>query len=411
MPLSHHILAKETTDAILANFKSGAWSCASGVGKDFYRTGTSASFPSPDAAFYDPINKIMASFEFKPLTETKRGILTGVGQSIAYLQECNLSFLVAPKWLSGYDLGSYLTALYKEQIVGNLPMGLILYDNGNPKNVSLTQNVSVLSSKAAAKVIKPHAERFWAKHQDLPVPLFHLILHYYYLGRTKRITGDPFAECWLQSLIDANVSTTYTKKTVLDINNNPIKTVAGTKDIIFLEKTIKKCRGLTPAAATLKLASEIDVTFTGDNYYNSIRKNYITFLKHIQMIDSNNTLTDAGFKMYHLGLVNGPSSKIFMDYFTKEVLTTGHHLDLILDFDTIKQQNPSADLNTVLAKMETDYEVKGYIKRNPGRTVAATSTVNFLKYERILWKSLGLIDKYNVIQWKKITEICSLPDL
>lgn len=108
--MTHHLLAKTTTDEILKDFKTGAWTYGtSGHGVNFLRTGTPADFPSPDAAFFDSVNKELAYFEFKPDTETKRGILTGVGQAIAYLGKCNLSFLIAPRSLSGYDLESFFT--------------------------------------------------------------------------------------------------------------------------------------------------------------------------------------------------------------------------------------------------------------------------------------------------------------
>lgn len=184
--MAHHLLAKTTTDEILNNFKTGSWTYgASGHGTNFLRTGTPADFPSPDAAFYDSVNKELAYFEFKPETETKRGILTGVGQGIAYLEKCNLSFLIAPKLLAGYDLESYLTDLYTHQLSA-IPTGLIIYDNANPKNVRLVKNVTSLVGTAATPRTVT-VERFWAKHQDLPIPLFHLILHYYYL---KEVTEN-----------------------------------------------------------------------------------------------------------------------------------------------------------------------------------------------------------------------------
>lgn len=189
--MAHHLLAKTTTDEILNNFKTGSWTYgASGHGTNFLRTGTPADFPSPDAAFYDSVNKELAYFEFKPETETKRGILTGVGQGIAYLEKCNLSFLIAPKLLAGYDLESYLTDLYTHQLSA-IPTGLIIYDNANPKNVRLVKNVTSLVGTAATPRTVT-VERFWAKHQDLPIPLFHLILHYYYLKKVNHIGGDPF---------------------------------------------------------------------------------------------------------------------------------------------------------------------------------------------------------------------------
>ena len=118
-----------------------------------------------------------------------------------------------------------------------------------------------------------------------------------------------------------------------------------------------------------------------------------------------------GFTLYHLGLVNGPTSKVFSDYLCREVLTTGHNLELKLDIDTLKQMHSDWDMNTIFSQMEKDYEEKGFIKRNPHRQQANKSKVGFLKYERILWNALKLVDKNGTIQWKKITEICSLPDL
>ena len=415
MSLNHHILAKATTDAVLMKFKTVEWNYANGNGKDFYRVGTSAEFPSPDAAFYDPTNKVIASFEFKPPTETKRGILTGVGQSIAYLQNCNISFLVAPMRLEDFDIGSYLKDLYANQIVGKIPNGLILYENNTPSNVFLAHGVDLVSENTVKNRV-PETDRFWAKHQDLPIPLFHLILHYYYLARTSRANvGDPFAACFKNEFITDTVLDDFLpKEFILDLSGTPIKTVAGTKNIVHLEKILNSARKQALQNRLLaydRVLKAIDTTYVGDNYFNSIRKNYLSFMKHIQVIDSENTLTDMGFTLYHLGLVNGPTSKVFIDYFTREVLTTGHHLDLILDIDTLRQKHSDWTIDQVLSQMEADYEDKGFIKRNPNRQQAEQSNVGFLKYERILWNALGLVDNSGTIQWKKITEICSLPDL
>ncbi|MEC8832553.1 MAG: hypothetical protein VX772_09350, partial [Bacteroidota bacterium] len=92
----HDRKGKEVVDAILKKFKEGAWECNGGMGRGFYRTGTSKTFPSPDHAFAndDDQNKIRLTFEYKPDTEKKRDILTGLGQSIAYLNRCDISFLV-----------------------------------------------------------------------------------------------------------------------------------------------------------------------------------------------------------------------------------------------------------------------------------------------------------------------------
>lgn len=411
MALNHHILAKVTTDAILHNFKTATWKYNGNWGADFLRVGTSADFPSPDAAFYDPTNKKLASFEFKPSTETKRGMLTGVGQSVAYLKRCDLAYLISPQIIDGFNMGDFLTELYDTQIGDKIPVGLIIYDNNNPNSLTLAHNVSTLSTDTEHSH-KPTADRFWAKHQDLPIAMFHLLLHYYYLKKVGTVKEDAFAACWKERIIPTNILSDFCTAPVKDISGNIIGTLQTGKPLTFLEKKVAAMRKKIPHSQwAVIISQDIDTTFVGDNYYNSIKKNYVTFLKHIQVVDSEGNLTDSGFNLYHIGLSNGPTSKIFTDYFTREVLTVGHHLDLLLDIDSISKKYPDKDVDEILSIMETEYELKGYIKRNPNRIAGATSKTGFLKYEKILWQSLGLMDRKYNIQWRKITEICSLPEL
>lgn len=418
MSVNHHLLAKATTDSVLANFKSGAWKCVNDVGKDFYRVGCDSTFPSPDAAFYDETKKLVVSFEFKPPTETKRGILTGLGQSIAYLNSSNLSYLIIPQTLEDFQIGNYMADLFQKQIEENLPVGLIVYENNTPTNVSLIHNVNTLKRVQEFKAIA--TGRFWAKHLDMPVPLFHLILHCYYLKKIGNISGDAFAYCWENYLVPKNVLRTLTATPVKDLSGQAIQTLAGRKDITFFEKRIAAIKILSGAAkgkAVVDLQKDADTSFIGDNYYNSIKKNFVTFLKHIGVVDSTGNITELGFKLYHLGLVNGANSKIFFDYFTQTVLIVGHHLDLIFDLDNLcNDYRGKKTIMEIREQMLNEYEAKGMIKRNPNRKAGDESKVGFLKYEFILWNSLDLLVKTNgkpeiSFNWKKITEVCSLPDL
>lgn len=420
MQMNHHILAKTTTDSILYHFKEESWNCCNGIGKDFFRVTTDASFPSPDASFYDEENKFLVSFEFKPPTETKRGILTGVGQSIAYLRECNASYLIAPERLEDYNLGEFLTDLFRTQITGKIPAGLILYKNEAPEEVTLVANIDptlALKSKKEIKAKGITTSRFWAKHQDLPIALFHLLLHCYFLKKSHTIEGDAFKYCWKEHMISKTILEDFQPKVIYDCANQPIKTPAGNKNLMILEKILKKQENAPLEKKISLIQHEIDTEFTGDNKYNAYKKNFVTFLKHLKVIDSVGELTDEGFKLYHLGLTNGANSKVFRNYFTREVLMTGHHLDLILDLDKVMRFRKELSFNACLAEMEEIYEEKGFIKRNPNRIASESNTVGFLKYECILWRSLGLLkeDDSNpnryYINWKAITEICSLPDL
>ena len=418
MQMNHHILAKATTDSILGKFKSAEWDCCEGIGKDFFRVTTDASFPSPDAAFYDEGKKFLVSFEFKPPTETKRGILTGVGQSIAYLQECNISYLIAPEYLEDYNLGGFLQDLFQKQIYGKIPSGLITYKNENPEDVKLVCNVANsldINAKTNIKSRSITTSRFWAKHMDLPIPFFHLLLHCYFLRKSHTINEDAFKYCWKNFMLSPSLLEDFKPTTIYDCSHKIIRTLAGTKNMMFLEKILDGIKEESIGKKIQIISKQIDTEFSGDNKYQSYRKNYVTFLKHLKVIDSEGELTDSGFKLYHLGLVNGASSKIFQDYFIKEVLTTGHHLDLILDLDKIIRENPDVSFNECLNKMEGLYEAKGFVKRNPNRKAKQTSKVGFLKYECILWRALGLLikdsAKHSHINWKSVTAICSLPDL
>lgn len=418
MQMNHHILAKTTTDSILSKFKTEQWNCCGGIGKDFFRVTTDAAFPSPDAAFYDEDKKFLVSFEFKPPTETKRGILTGVGQSIAYLQDSNISFLIAPERLEDYDLGGFLTDLFQQQIFGKIPSGLILYKNERPDEVQLISNISTNIDTSAPTNVKKKGittSRFWAKHQDLPIPLFHLLLHCYYLRKSNTISEDGFKYCWNHYLISPTILSDFQPKVVYDCNNQVIKTPAGNKNLLMLEKILKKSSSLSVNARIELIKHEIDTEFVGDNKFQAYKKNFVTFLKHLKVIDSEGELTDSGFKLYHLGLSNGANSKVFVDYFTKEVLTTGHHLDLLLDLESTIRENIDLSFTDCLRLMEETYEAKGFLKRNPNRTSGSSNTVGFLKYECILWRSLGLLvsdaPNHYYVNWKAITEICSLPDL
>lgn len=416
----HDRVGKEVVDSILKKFKEGKWECCVNMGKDFYRTATPKTHPSPDHAFADDVNKIMLTFEYKPQIDSKRGVLTGLGQSIAYLNKSDISYLVIPKKLveNAYDIELEMKEIFEKQIVGKLPVGLIVYDNNDPSEVSMIHNVDSLLGRE--KVEQKYSGRFWAKHVDLPIPLFHLILHYYYLKKTNKKKGDALAHCWNKELFQSKSLRTLKPTDVKDINGEVIRTVAGTKNLRYFEKKLKKTKqlkGQKRIDAIAKLKQDAKTDFIGDNYYNSVlTKNIKPFLQHVGVV-ADGDLTDYGVKLYHLGFTNGPNSKIFRDYFLKCVLEEGRHLDLIFDLEKLcKEYRGKKTTEEIKTIMEDEYEEKGMVKRNPNRVAGSSSSVGFLKYEFILWNSLSVKEKTKgkpdlAFNWKKITEICYLPEL
>ena len=311
-----------------------------------------------------------------------------------------------------------MTEIFEKQIVKKLPIGLIVFDNEVPSEVSMIHNVENLLGRDPL----PHkdAVRFWAKHQDLPIPLFHLILHYYYLRKIRHSKDDALAECWKNELFKPNSLITLESTNVHDINGDVIRTVAQTKNISFLEKRLEKAKSLSGqerADAIAELERDVDTNSVGDNYYKSyITKNYLAFLQHVGVV-ADGELTDYGYKLYHLGLMNGPNSKVFRDYFLKCVLEEGSHLYLIFDLDRLCREYRGQKITEeIKGIMESEYDGNGMVKRNPNRIANSTSNTGFLKYELILWNSLSIIEKTKgkpdlAFNWKKIDEVRTLPEL
>lgn len=422
MLLNHHILAKKSTDAVLAKFKTGAWCCCGGRGTGFYRTGCDSDFPSPDATFNDAAEDFVVSFEFKPPTETKRGILTGLGQTLAYLNFSDISYLLVPEQVEDFAIADYMKGIFASVIGDKIPVGLISYKNDDPSNVCLSHNVVKTTEHVIVR--SPVANsRFWAKHVDMPIPLFHLILHYAYLRKVNGDAEDAFAKCWKERMAPVANLLKLKPMPVRDVNDEVIRTVAGTKELTYFEKTVNAILKLPVGDrkdAMEKMLRNVETGMTGDNMFNSVRKNCIPFMHHVGMIDSQGNLTSDGMKMYHLGIVNGPQSRLFRDYFTRMVLLDGHHIDLIYDLEKLScEHRGEMGSNGIKAIMLNEYASRGMIKTNPGRCAATSSSTEvcrFLKYEAILWRSLDLMKKSPgrpefAFDWQRITEVCNLPEL
>lgn len=420
MELNHHIMAKTSTDAILSHFKDGSWKCVKTLGKNFYRTNVFADFPAPDASFVDEENKVLVSFEFKPPTETKRGILTGLGQAIAYLGRCHVAYLICPQYVEDFNIADYLKDIFNNYLKNKISVGLITYNVDNPSDVKMAVNVESIS-KSAAKVSTNRDNRFWAKHQDLPLPLFDLILHHFYMKKMGTLEGDPYAECWKKYMISPTLSEDLKVLPVKDLEGNPIKTMAGDRYVtynkVIVDNAIKdtadeeeRKRIVRHAIATEK-PSDWDKG-NWDNNYKKVRRYILAFFHQINVIDSNNEITSKGIKLHQQSLTNGVESKIYRDYFTKEVLIDGCHFDLIVDFDRMyRKKSPDCNMKEFLMQMENEYEKTGNIKRNPGRKADKENRKVFLQHERTLWKYLNLVDENYIVNWKKIIEVCALPEI
>ena len=131
---THDDLASQSVKVIIEKFKSGSW-YSPVITSDIRRIKPKSDWPLEDGRLL--INElsegpeITIGIEFKPGTrETKRGMLTGLGQAISYAKVEHGSFLVSPTYLikdSDFMIGEYLESVMRA-ILPDKPVGLITYD-------------------------------------------------------------------------------------------------------------------------------------------------------------------------------------------------------------------------------------------------------------------------------------------
>ena len=94
--VDHHTAVHRVTTTILQKWKNHLWMNDFVSTEVFLTNNAFGFFPIPDSAFEDPFKKTKILLEFKPFYENKRGIMTGLGQSIGYLVKSNASILNYP---------------------------------------------------------------------------------------------------------------------------------------------------------------------------------------------------------------------------------------------------------------------------------------------------------------------------
>lgn len=413
--LIHHSLSKNATDKALSNWKHSIWSNST-ISTDVYQTIAAQTFPSPDSMLFDPTGSRSIALEFKPQTETKRGILTGVGQAIAYLQSASMAYLIAPERLEGYNLSGYLKDLYTRTIYGKLPIGLITYSDDEAKEISLIVDIAS-GIELTAATAGSQVGRYWAKHVDMPLHALWIILDLAYQSRQD--VDNRIEYIWHEFFSQYLFPPAH--RTTLDIYPTQIVKHDGTRLFIF-DKTKRKLQAqveqgqVSYGLALQELSAKASPETPGDNYYKSYKKNFLPFIKHLTLWDDNGNLTEDGLFLHRMGKIHSPTSETFKNYFAKILLFNGKHLDLILDVESMTRNKGFNVVDEALDSILSQYVESGLFKPSPGSVTAGTG--KFLKYERIIWGQLGLLNKESNTQfipnrgflfnWGKITKLCSL---
>jgi hypothetical protein len=403
---------------MLFNWKHGKWSndiLSQGV----VLASTQACFPAPDAAFYDKDNSLNVSIEFKPPTETKRGVLTGIGQCTAYLKNCNIAYLVVSDNIGSFLINEYLADLFKKKIQGNLAVGLVSYSSSDPRSVVMECDVEPGTINRIS-FGKKKPGNYWAAWRDTPPDFVWKLLDVAYnipgrTNRSKAVWESFFYKYYFppacqKSLVDTESDIFLwdgiKKQRLFDKRKRQL-----VKDIKVGNITKQKAMEIVAELAIMPSKSKRDFPL------NSLKKNSFNYINHLKLWDDQAYLSEKGYQLHKIGKIHGPTSNIFRDHLAKTTLLDGKHMELINDIEKYTRNKAFRSRQEVSRNLYEKFESEGFIKKNPRKKV--TGNRQFLSSEFQLWRKFGIVsnDKKGscyiknrgfIFNWEEITRIINL---
>lgn len=393
-------------------------------------------FPVPDATLIDQKNNnnYNIALEFKSVLENKHGLLTALGQAIAYTKKYSISYIIIPEFINSTNVEDYMKELFLSTKLNTiLPIGLISYNiNTYEPRMVLDINTNI----EPCKNINKFTGTYWATFRDsYPDSIWRLLDIAYSIESVtnrKQLIWDKFyndyllpipTEFWSSST-DLNEWNNYSR--TYKWNSNEKQQIGKT----LIRKLITKIDNSTITLEDAKklLRERYFVNKTGDVPYNQLQKNIFNFINNLNLFDDFYQLTDSGFRIHKIGKLHGSTSRVFKQEFAKTLLRDGNHLDLIVEITNLQKEIVSqleksnrvesiSDVNYKTENLDYIYkkfEEQGKIKINPARTT--TSTREFLSSEFQLWGALELLGTaqgqnyfkrgigYN-FNWDKITNL------
>lgn len=331
-------------------------------------------WPRPDYVCFDEVLNATYALEFKPPFQNKREYLTGLGQSLAYLQKHMYSGLIVPYVADdGFYIADFIADTLKSPEFETVATSLYAYDY-NKETIDLLRPITVLRDEAKLKIETPSNQTFWCWWRD--------ISHYelYDLLNLSFMYNDYSGDIYSQHIYPTFYKMMINKQTK-QWNGNP--------------------RSKTGSEASMK----------------SEKQNYKIPLVQLELWSrSEGRLTDTGFELLEIGKKFGPDSKRFRDKLAYLLLVNGRHLDLINIVDKFqkayKVSEKSDEHALALEKFLTDNGCIG--KRKP--TAKTTGAKNsYLRDEMKLWNKFGMLyTNKNVyffknegykFNWERITDI------
>lgn len=416
MATNHDIVSHKCLRIFLENFRTGKWQNKL-ISNDLTLRRTNKNWPSEDGNIFDNTNNKSLALEFKPNIESKRGIQTGVGQCITYLNRFSSSYLLCPREVEGFQISDYMKNTFKEKVYGKLPVGLIEHYEVAENEVEINLLVDIcesLETKTISEKVKE--SRYWARYKDSNPHMIFLILD---CAKDCTIIGPERRKIIYKNFFDKHLfpqrfrSLTDHESHISHFGKKMMKPYSKKKS--QLRKLVDSGRiSLAEAMDELNQHCKWDgrprlTQSSTDNLYLSYWKNYFKLVDHMDFWDSNYNLNEDGKIYISIGKKFGPNSSELLRYFGHRLLTFGNHYDLLLDLSASVKGMDFDSTNEAMIYSQSYMESKGYYKRNPGRAATQGSTKTF-SYEFQVWEHLGLFKSserfisgkgYN-FDWEKI---------
>ena len=332
-------------------------------------------WPRPEYVCFDEELNASYALEFKPPFQSKREYLTGLGQSLSYLQKHTYSGLIVPFIADdGFRIAEFISNTMKAPEFSSVATSLFAYDdkNGSVKILRpITSRRNIMSVHPKTEEVKT----FWCWWRDLShFELYDLLnLSFIYSDAPGDIYSKYIYPTFYKAMVD--------KKT-------------------------KQWDG-TPRKKQGSIASE-----------KSEKQNYKIPLVQLELWSrSEGRLTERGFKLLEIGKKYGPNSKKYFDYLSYLVLVDGRHLDLINLVEKFqKTSSVATESKTYALSLEHFLSQNGCIGKRKPTAVTTGAKNSYMRDEMKLWNKLGFLTPYNgnsyffpakgyKFDWERITEV------
>jgi len=400
MSIYHHRSAQIVGDQILRSWRNNSEWTNSFISKNVQQSMTPSDFPSPDINFQDSNKRTSLSLEFKPYTETKRGIMTGLGQCIAYLKKVHASILVCPKKIDhDFEMGSFMKEIFEKFIYGKLPIALFTFEGEQIENLKLVTNIDPQLFEKKILPYKGTGNPYWSFWRDLsPDGFFKLAKSSEAVKENKDRSKKVWDFFW-----DNYYAPIKSRETLGDVESNIFQFNYKDKLLPFSDRKRDLRKKVDDRLLTIEKAlNELELFGWSkdvvDNNYKNYKKNHYNFMNHNKLWDENFKLTLIGKKFIdRFGILNNVSEK--NDEFAQILLVQGKHHNLIEEIKNITAEIeiPDTDEDFRL-EIYKKLDQKGYIAKNTNRKTSGIRKPFIAETQ--LWAHLNIIKLNNEGRYK-----------